>query len=265
MKQKTIKKHLRQVFDNFASSVKDEDVKKALKQGTIITGGAIASLLLQEEPNDYDMYFKDYRTAKIVADYYGMQFNNQSNISDKVDIVSDEYEETVTVFVKSSGIARSKTEKKYAPVFMSSNAITLNNDVQLVLRFIGSPEEIHKNYDFVHCTSYWCSWDDKLECPKEALSALLARELIYVGSLYPLASIIRIRKFIKRGYSCTAGQYLKMCWQLNELDLTNLDVLRDQLTGVDALYFHLMLDALKDEDLSQVDSGYLFKVIDEYF
>jgi len=265
MKQKTIKNHLRHVFDNFVSSVKDDEVKEAIQQGTIITGGAIASLLLQEEPNDYDMYFKDYSTAKLVADYFAAEFNKQKSASAAVEVISNKEENTVSVFVASSGIAQAKTEKRYAPIFMSSNAITLNNDIQLVLRFIGSPEEIHKNYDFVHCTSYWCSWDDNLECPKSALFALLARELVYVGSLYPLASIIRTRKFIRRGYSCTAGQYLKMCWQLNALDLTNIEVLRDQLTGVDALYFQSMLHALQDKDLSKVDSGYLFNVIDEYF
>lgn len=263
MKQKTIKKHLRQVFDNFVKSVTDVEVRKALNEGTIITGGAIASLLLQEDPNDYDMYFKDVETATKVADYFASKFNAQDNITDKVEI---EYtEDRVSVFVPSAGISRCDTQRRYCPVFMSSNAITLTNDIQLVLRFTGSPEEIHKNYDFVHCTSYWCSWDDTLECPKEALSALLSRELIYVGSLYPLASVIRTRKFIKRGFSCTAGQYLKMAWQLNALDLTDLNVLRDQLTGVDALYFHLMLSALEGDDLTKVDNEYLFSVIDTYF
>ena len=51
-------------------------------------------------------------------------------------------------------IAKNPEEKKYRPVFLSSNAITLSNKVQLVLRFYGEPEKIHENYDFVHCTSW---------------------------------------------------------------------------------------------------------------
>ena len=51
------------------------------------------------------------------------------------------------------------------------------------------PDQLHENYDFVHCTNYWTSWNNELVLRKEALEALLARELRYVGSKYPLCSI----------------------------------------------------------------------------
>jgi hypothetical protein len=46
----------------------------------------------------------------------------------------------------------------YRPVFLTTNAITLSDDVQLVIRFYGTPGEIHDVYDFEHCKCYWCSW-----------------------------------------------------------------------------------------------------------
>ena len=62
-----------------------------------------------------------------------------------------------------------------------------------------------------------------------------------MGSKYPLCSIIRTRKFIQRGYTINAGQYLKMAMQLNELDLKDVSVLQDQLIGVDSAYFDMVI------------------------
>jgi len=160
---------------------------------------------------------------------------------------------------------------KYRPVFLSGNAITLSDGIQLVTRFIGEPEVIHKYYDFIHCTCYWSSWDGKLVLPAAALEAILTKELRYVGSLYPLCSIIRIRKFVARGWQINAGQILKMCFQLNKLDLTSIPVLEDQLTGVDAAYFVQILDRLKakqKEDGTEgkpIDGTYLMTIIDRLF
>ena len=89
-----------------------------------------------------------------------------------------------------------------------------------------------------------------------------------MGSKYPLCSIIRSRKFISRG-SINAGQYLKMCMQLNELDLKDVSVLQDQLVGVDSAYFNMVIGAMaekKENDPTwQLDNSYLFEVINRIF
>lgn len=160
---------------------------------------------------------------------------------------------------------------KYRPVFVSANAITLSDGVQLVVRFIGEPEVIHKFYDFVHCTCYWQSWDGVLVLPAAALEAIITKELRYVGSLYPLCSIIRIRKFVARGWHINAGQILKMCVQLGELDLKDINVLQDQLTGVDAFYFMQVLERLREyqkekgDENAPIDTTYLMTIIDRMF
>ncbi len=150
-------------------------------------------------------------------------------------------------------------------MFLSSNAITLSGNVQIIIRFYGEPDAIHENYDFVHCTNYWCSWDNKLELRRDALEALLTKELRYVGSKYPLCSIIRTRKFINRGWRITAGQYLKMAMQLNQLDLCDIAVLEDQLIGVDVAYFIEVISKLKEHDSTRVDNAYLMQIIDRMF
>lgn len=154
---------------------------------------------------------------------------------------------------------------RYRPIFLSSNAITLSDRVQLIIRFFGDAEEIHENYDFVHCTNYWTSWDGQLFLHPAALQALLARELVYVGSLYPIASILRMRKFIKREWRINAGQVLKMALQIGKLDLTDPEVLADQLTGVDVAYFAEVMAKLRERDPEKIDTAYLVEIIDRMF
>ena len=152
---------------------------------------------------------------------------------------------------------------------MSSNAITLSGKIQIVIRFYGDPEEIHQHYDYVHCTNYWTSKEGELVLKQPALEALLARELIYVGSKYPIASMIRTRKFINRGWTINAGQYLKMAYQVHKLDLNDPNVLEDQLTGVDVAYFLQLIDALRSHKEAHPDFvlnyGYLATIIDKMF
>jgi hypothetical protein len=98
------------------------------------------------------------------------------------------------------------------------------------------------------------------------LKALMSRTLIYKGSLYPIASLFRIRKFLNRGFRISAGQMLKIVWQVNELNLSDRDVLREQLLGVDMAYMHQLIAALQDVKAHEkVDGTYLAEIIDTIF
>lgn len=160
--------------------------------------------------------------------------------------------------------ALEEEDKQFRPVFLSTNAITLSNQIQIVIRFYGTPEEIHENYDFVHCTNYWTKKTGTV-LNQPALESLITKELRYVGSLYPVCSIIRTRKFIDRGWRITAGSMLKMIMQSSDLDLHNLNVLEDQLTGVDVAYFQEVISKLKEKDKKKVTTSYLLEILDKMF
>ena len=198
-----------------------------------------------EETDDTDNIFgdsNDQYLKDIEADILGNQIKEPSNVESK---------------------------PKYRPVFMSANAITLSDKVQLVIRFHGSPEAIHKNFDFTHAKCWYDHGDNSLHTPELALQCLLSRTLHYSGSLYPICSIFRAKKFIERGWKISAGELLKMAWQVNGLNLTDMRVVREQLTGVDATYLHMVCKALEtwqeanpDDDLS---SNYVVSIIDKVF
>lgn len=160
-------------------------------------------------------------------------------------------------------------KEKYRPVFLTDNAITLSDKIQIIIRFYGDAQEIHSNYDFIHCTCYWTSQDGKLVLPPAALESMLTKQLHYSGSKYPVCSFIRCRKFLKRGWHINAGQMLKICMQISELDLANIETLEDQLTGVDTAYFIEVINKLKEKQAKDenfhVEMPYLVSIIDRMF
>lgn len=298
MNGKNIKKSLNAKLQNWIDSVDDENVRKIISNNTIITGGAIVSMLNKEAINDYDVYFKTREATLTVTEYYIRKFNEAHGSEITIIEETDEHYNLVPngkikIFISNSGVAKEDKETeivtdesepiekphdkeseigekpKFRPIYITSNAITLSDKIQIVIRFWGEVEEIHKNYDFAHCTCAWSSWDNNLSLPSNALECIINKELRYMGSKYPLCSMIRSRKFISRGYTINSGQYLKMALQLNELDLRDIAVLEDQLVGVDSAYFHMLISAIvekKEKDPEwKMENSYLFELINRIF
>jgi len=300
MRDKVINKILTNKFNKWIGSFKDLVLRETVRKDSIITGGCITSLLLKEKPNDYDIYFTNQETAYLVARHYISLFREKNK--DKAETMAVRKEDDrARIFIRSSGSASEtssregyryfeqldpgspesqqfvedlmvaakenkdeKNKEEYRPVFITSNAITLSNDIQLIFRFYGTPEEIHKNYDFIHCTNYWTPTDG-LVLNKDALFSTISKELNYIGSRYPLSSLFRLRKFQSRGWHYNLGQVLKIAMQLNELDLKNESVLQDQLIGVDVFYFKELLERIKKDGIKDVDSIYISQLIDKIF
>ncbi|TXH50301.1 MAG: hypothetical protein E6Q97_20740 [Desulfurellales bacterium] len=319
MQIKTIKSVLAKKIQAWANSVQDETVKKIIQEQTVVTGGAIASMLLQESVNDFDVYFRTPEGAFAVAQYYVKKMNEVrekkatkgtyvplyvADFESKAGI--DKYEgKRFIIVAESAGVAEEEqageyqyfevtdpegvaaeaylddvknaaeqkaeeSKNEFRPIFMSSNAITLSDKIQIVIRFSGEPNEIHANYDFVHCMCSWTSWNRELTTPQEALHAMMSRTLTYIGSLYPVCSVIRTRKFIQRGWRITAGQYLKMAFQIADLNLRDVRVLEDQLTGVDSAFFYQLIsivrkDVEEGKKPEDIDVAYISQLVDRIF
>lgn len=286
MNARNIKRHLCSKLDDWVKHIGSEEIQKIVKQNAIVTGGSIVSLLNNEQPHDYDVYFKTKEACFAVASYYAKLF---SKAHKNRNVVVEESEEgRITCFIEEKEATaedselldkeerrepeaknKSRKKKKYMPKYFTTNAISLSDKIQLVIRFYGSVEEIHKNYDFAHCT---CSYDYQnggLDLPSKALECIINKELYYIGSKYPLCSIIRTRKFINRGYHVNAGQILKMAMQLNDLDLKDFAVLKDQLVGVDSLYFGAFIEdmeKMKEQNPGfNPDTGYFIEAINRIF
>lgn len=329
MKTSTIKHVLNNKLEKWFNSIEDLPLRKKVQEDTIVAGGCIASLLMGESANDFDIYFRSIETAEAVARYYVKVFNDTKGSLKTTAIAScnpevkreprvnikGETEDRVVIFIKSAGVAgetqseyhyfeampeaaaegfisslapeeqasedflkkpletaeemredlrNTKEKKPFRPVFLSQNAITLSDKVQVVIRFAGEPNKILDNYDFAHCMSYYDYFNKHLEVPYQAMESLLTKTLIYKGSLYPVCSLFRIRKFLDRGFRITAGQMLKIIWQLQSVNLNDRKVFIEQLIGVDSAYMGQLISALSNTE-TKIDGTYLAKLIDEIF
>lgn len=286
MKKKTISRVITKKMTNWVNTLPKE-MRKEVMDNIIVTGGCIVSYFLDQEVNDYDVYFKDINVLEKVVSYYikkgavndlihvingscldenelqrhgieGISIRNTS--SDQVKLFFRQKDGGLSVNAKlrtaAKEQAKSERVKDPLPVYMSPNSIMLSNKVQIVCRFTGDVTQIHKNFDFIHTTSYWTKATG-LVTSEEALSAILTKSLVYQGSLYPLTSVIRIRKFLQRGWTISAGQVLKILFQVSKLNLSDISVLEDQLIGVDILLFDRLINALskisKDGEEIKID------------
>jgi len=347
---------IRRKVAEWLNSIEDVALRDFLRDRIMVTGGCIASMMLAEPINDFDIYLTSHEAALRVAKYYCAKFaaNPPRHLNGgqpcRIYVKTwGEYEGRVHICVQSAGVAAeteqpdyeyfetqppqsavdyahkvteqiskdddeqklamelaesgdqaqqadasfeqitglvetqlalrappahvgpgAKEKNRYRPIFLSGNAITLADGIQICCRFFGEPEEIHRNFDFVHCTNYWRSKTENgklagdLVVNSDALLSLLAKKLSYVGSRYPLCSLIRTRKFIARGWKAPASVYIKPMIQCTYLDWNKIETWRDQLTGVDTAYFQEIINILQRDQASgkQIDAAYVIALID---
>ena len=297
MQSKTVKRVLVSKMNSWLKTIDDKVLREEVKDNLLVTGGSIASMFLNEDVNDYDVYIKDMDVLLKLAKYYcGSKvldgrmklgylkqhprfldiYNNDGLIEGEggelTKYVAEEYvkivnlkEDQIRLDINARGELikyDDESEGKYRPQFLSPNAISLSDDIQIVLRFNGTSEQIHKTFDYIHATNYF-TFEEGLVLKKDALESLLTKSLKYQGSLYPLTSIIRMKKFLKRGFTMSAGEVLKMMFQVSELDLKDPNVLEEQLIGVDVAYFADLISLLRGGE--EITNEYLSKMIDKVF
>lgn len=295
MQIKTIKKVIRAKMEDWLASITDEKLRNDVKNNLLVSGGSIASLILQETVNDYDVYLMDRKVLLRLTEYYtnGIKDVVVWDGKKKKELIA-EYEgirngqtleeshnyyastlrnlqdDQIKIFLTQGGggikvnkalenAKDGEQPKKYQVSYLSPNAISLTDDIQIVIRFHGKPDEIHKTFDFIHATNFF-TFKLGVVTNMNAMQSLMSRHLSYQGSLYPLTSVIRAKKFIKRGWNISAGEYLKMMFQISLLDLSNIDVLEEQLIGIDVAYFSVLIEALRKHKEGKED----FKLTPEY-
>lgn len=271
-----------------------------VQNSTIVTGGCFTSMLQGDEPNDIDIYFNDKEVALKVCWFYIRKMLEVGELKETTHvhkIGAEKTEDGVHVTIRSQGVAGAEIQseeyryfeqypndyvdhffkeyrkkirkaqledkKSYHVSFITSNAITLNNGLQIITRFVGEPDVIHSYFDYIHATNYW-TWEQGVVYNDRALQATLEKRLYYFGSKFPVASIFRLKKFIERGWRISAGEMVKILYDVSKLDLDSVEVLRDQSMGMDSAYFNQVIHMLRDRE-GELDRTYLFQCLETVF
>lgn len=286
-------------MEDWLSTIDNQSLVKNLKEDLIVTGGCIPSLFLNEKVNDFDVYIRNRTTLIQLISYYTKNLgevvvvldgrNKQEYLDDykeKYGYLADNSNNAYTIAIdnlkedqmklffhsqpgykadipENNSKPTPEDAKKYRLSYLSPNAISLTDELQIVIRFWGEPSVIHETYDFAHATNYY-TYRQGVHTNIDALESLLTKQLMYKGSLYPVTSIIRAKKFVSRGWKISAGELLKMIFQASQLDLTNYNVLEEQLIGVDVAYFAQLINALRATKVP-ITPIYLNQLIDKIF
>lgn len=308
MQIKTIKKNIVNKLTEWISTITDTQLREDVKKNLLVSGGSIASMLLGEPVNDYDIFIRDMNVLKSLVFYYTKNIDGVTVLDGRdkdsfvenlmkqylgcpmeggraIETIADvnnayaiclrnlKNDQIKLFFNDKNGGMRFNEDKKpedlnYNLMFLSPNAISLSNDIQIVIRFWGDADKIHSTFDYIHATNYF-TFEKGIVVNADALTSLLTKQLKYQGSQYPLTSIIRVRKFLKRGFNIGAGELLKIMYQISQLDLNDPDVLEEQLIGVDVAYFGVIIDALRVKKEADPDfkmtGDYLSAIIDKVF
>jgi hypothetical protein len=276
MQIKTIKKVLHTKLIEWLKTISIVKLREDIKNNLLVSGGSITSMLLGEKVNDVDIYIKDRDVLMELVKYYTggsdriviMDGHNKDRFMNDEILKGDNYysiacrnlkDDQIRLYIKGGrgGLnvneEAAKDAKNYIPLFFSPNAISLTDQIQIVIRFHGDDKAIHSTFDFIHATNYF-TFKDGLVTNKEALESIITKQLRYQGSFYPVTSIIRAKKFLKRGWNISAGELMKIMFQISMLNLSNPDTLDEQLIGVDVAYFEQLIAILRN--IQEKDPNY---------
>lgn len=162
------------VFNNGLSKPND-----GISTNFYVSGGAIASLLLNEAPKDFDIYC---RNESLVGSLQDALINNYK---DQVKDVDENYREVKCWKVPGKMV----TEK----------SITMNNNMSFIVMQHGEPDKIKATFDFLHCTPHYDIAEDKLYISRAQFDSIKSRTLIVNN---PDNIVIhRLEKFLTRGWN----------------------------------------------------------------
>jgi len=287
MQRKTVRNNVVKKLTEWLATITDETLRTDVMNNLLLSGGAIASMFLKEQVNDYDIYLQDKEVLLRLVKYYTKEEDGKRVLflttekkpkyyGFRTTCYSLAYESLAPNQVK--GFFPSDADKGgykvldkaeakeggYTLLYVSPNALSLSDKIQIILRFTGNAEQIHETFDFIHATNYF-TFKEGLVTNTAALESLLTKTLKYQGSKYPLTSIIRFKKFVLRGWSIGAGEILKILFQVSLFDLKDVRVLEEQLIGVDVAYFAILINMMQGINRDSMTSEYLNECIDKAF
>ena len=196
VKFKKIEKRLEEEKNKMASLLPSY-LANGFKKYAYSAGGAIYSLYHNEEPNDFDFFISNKKFAKSLFDYFDIFLEINKYGEKRID--------SGKLLV---GFYRKKK------LLMTRNAITLGK-YQIVLKDVGEPKDVVSQFDFKH-NMFWyrdkevktlTNWDF-LEDNHLRFNQERARDIC--------GTIIRVRKFLNRGFNISNSEMSKMLLKLNE-------------------------------------------------
>ena len=145
---------------------------------SILTGGCFASLFLEEEVHDWDVYLRDSVT---VSRFESFVMSDTPTLNEVADVTSG-YMTITNVDGK----------------LVTANAITFKNGLQVI---INTDKTHRETFDFVHCMPYFDMAKQQLFISRQQYDSIKSKTLIVNPKHLVLVDQRRADKFMSRGWS----------------------------------------------------------------
>ncbi|GIN67056.1 hypothetical protein J41TS2_24770 [Bacillus sonorensis] len=196
LKLASIKLDLEKAKKDFTNLLPPE-YQEEFKNKSYLAGGAIYSLYNNQIPKDYDFFLTDESLVKELR-----RFFDNGTLKYKNGVKIGKYNDLILVY--------------------TDNAISIG-DYQIITRWVGDPEDVIEEFDFKHNMFYYIDSEIKtlvdwsyLEDNKLRYNEKRARDIC--------GTIIRIKKFVERGFTITNREVSKMLLKLHEVGFNDREL-----------------------------------------
>ena len=219
----------------------------------IVAGGCFASAISGRPINDIDVFVTNEVFIHKFADMVNQSLTKENRFTltesdDGLMAVFPEGSDGITVgegrrYVLAQLSVDEQITDGIKVLAIGPNAITIEVKdlpyaIQIVTRLI--PQNVRAlddAFDFLHTKFFFDVFNNTLHGTEAAVNAAESRTLIYTGSKYPFSSMVRMAKYIRRGWSISPAQMFLIAKDLSNTNLDEPEALLDQLLSIDISYF----------------------------
>lgn len=210
-----------------------EAIKGLRSCNAVIAGGAITALFTGQKIRDWDIYFRNAADCHQAVTWFGIN----GKLANETDT--------------SKSYHLGKQEKPYQLIVMPD--------------LFGDPQTIFRYYDFTVCMAAYQFFEDgKNEgfvFGDDFFKHIGQRRLVFhTGTMFPICSMLRVMKYLKKGFFITGMDILKIGLSIHCLKMETYADLRRQLQGIDTAFLSDLTSQMKPGEPLGV-KGY---VMDEF-
>lgn len=167
-----------------------------------LAGGAVLSLVIGSEINDYDIYFKTkYDAFDFFEELGGLRWTTITSITNK-SIVCHKYH--------------------------SGKMIVFN---LIIFKYFDKAQDIFDSFDFTCCKAAWTG--KKFIYDPHFMADVASRLIVYTPSFrYPIASLLRVYKYQNKGFTISRNEMLKIIFMITQHPVDSLEALEEELGSI---------------------------------
>jgi hypothetical protein len=228
----------------------DPVINNALIKYGYIAGGAVLSVFSSKKINDYDLYF--YSKELMISFLEEIKFVNK-----RVDWSNKEKRPKIIKLSMKDIILIHSTDN-------ADTFIHKNQTYQVIKAFFGSPLHLFRYFDYSVCMGAYLPSEKIFHLNSNFLLDIASGYMHFnIGTEYPIASLVRLSKYMRKGYKINGTEMIKIALCINNLNIKTYADLKKHLLGIDTQFLAEITIKLESEPNKEYDYNYFLTMLDE--